>query len=447
MTRNGKPAGPSAAPECARDVIRAIGSRWNRGSVEYAVANGLEGYPLFTGRDIDVVVSRQHLRDAELIVGASLEEAGRVRVTRRRRELVQLIGLCPHGGDAIVIDLFPGLRWGPVWLVTAPAHTELTDVFAVDPWASFVKRILLHVLVAPGPKFRGAPDRLRLTDGERSAAAKRLSLLVGDGLAGRLLLAVEQQDVPALELLRPRLRRSLVTTALLRHPIPTVRGIGEWLRGRVSLAACPAAMPTVSVVGPDGVGKSTLIAEVARQARQRLRCSRVEVHHWRPGVLPQLGSLVGRPLPRGGTPPRRTPGRFAWVRALYYALDFVLGSVLRDRRVSRDLGLVLYDRGALDMCVDSLRYGLPSARPMSWLLRLMPRPDLVVLLRDDPARIRERKAELEEAEIHRQLELWAELAAAGQVDMVLEVDASPGELAGRVVDRIEKLFVARYRQD
>lgn len=426
----------------ATTVLRALADGWNDRGIGYAVANGLEGFPEARGRDLDVVVAPPQLREASDITIATLLRYGRQPVVRRRRELIQHIGFCPAGGEAVIVDLFPGLRWGPSRLVECPDPSGFVDRFAVDPWASFVKRILLHVLVGPTAKFSRAPERLHLDDAECAAASRRLSALVGEGLTIRTLVAVDRGDVGALERLRPRLRLALIRRTFLRRPLAAITGSGEWLSGRVSLLRCSPAMPTVSVVGPDGVGKTTVIAEIARTAKTRLRCTRVEYRHWRPGVLPQLGSFVGKAPPAGGTPPRRTAGRFGWLRTLYYGLDFVLGARLRDRRVSRNLGLVIYDRGALDMYVDPLRYGLRPDLPLRRLLRFLPRPGLIVLLRDDPARIRERKPELEQAEITRQLDVWQALAAAGDVDMVLDVD-DPAMMAERVVDRVAEVVRAR----
>jgi hypothetical protein len=428
------------------DVLHEVAEAWNRVGIGYAVANGLEGYPQTTGRDVDVVVAPAHLQAAGEIARAVMQRNGMLPVSRCTRELMQHIGICPRGGNAVIIDLFPGLRWGPVRLVEAPRPRGRVGPFAIDPWASFVKRILLHVLVAPGAKFAKAPARLDMTEAERCAAVSALPRLVGESLAAGTMAALNARDVAALERLRPRLRASLAIRSL-RRPLRALATAGECIMARIRLATCPSAMPTVSVVGPDGVGKSTLIANVARHAEARLRCPTVAVRHWRPGVLPQLGLLAGRSPPAAGQPPRRTAGRFPWLRSLYYATDFVVGARIRDRRISRDLGLVVYDRGALDMCVDPLRYGLSTDKPIRRLLRFLPRPDLIVLLHDDAWRIRSRKAELDEAEIQRQLDRWLELAADGDVDMVLPVNASSAVLAEQVVERLAQLLLVRLAPD
>ena len=363
-----------------------------------------------------------------------LEQHGWRVVVQTYAELVQHFGIGPSGSESLIIDLFPGIRWGPVWLVEQPAASHDIDGFRVDPWVSFVKRVLLHVLVAPGPKFSVRPDRLELSDAERSAASIRLPRLVGSELAARLIATVQQQDVAGLEALRPHLRRSLVVSSVREAPLRALRTTVQWATMRMTFATTRRVMPTVSIVGPDGVDRIPVLAEVARQARERLRCPRVTVRQGRPGILPQLGGAVETPSRTPVVPARRTASRLGPIRTAYYALDFLLGHVLRDRRISVDLGLVVYEQGALDMYVDPVRYGLASGSMMRPLLRVLPQPDLIVLLYDEPDRIRERKLELEGAEIKRQLDLWMRFAATGAVHMVLPVDSDPPALAQRIVN-------------
>ena len=190
----------------------------------------------------------------------------------------------------------------------------------------------------------------------------------------------------------------------------------------------------IALVGPDGAGKSSLIRELVRLLPDDLH---VEVRHWRPGALPPLASLLGQaPEPgEASVPPRRSGGRFHVARLLYYGVDFLLGDWWLRRRDPQGAGpdIVVYDRCALDMNVDPVRYGLSSSAGTIALWRMIPKPDRVMLLLDDAEGIRARKAELTEAEIRSQMTRWLELARSGRVQGGLEVDAPPSVLAGRLV--------------
>ncbi len=190
----------------------------------------------------------------------------------------------------------------------------------------------------------------------------------------------------------------------------------------------------VAIVGPDGTGKSTTIDEI----RKQLACAGSDVsritRHWRPDLLPALGQLGGkeRVEVQFGGPPRRSPGRFQFLRLAYYGLDFIAGHLLKDNVEKKKNRVVLYDRCALDMHVDPVRYGLKSSRGTRLLWRAVPRPDAIVLLYDAPGRILARKAELSRSELERQFAVWIKLAAERQVDAVVRVNSSPREIARRI---------------
>ena len=71
----------------------------------------------------------------------------------------------------------------------------------------------------------------------------------------------------------------------------------------------------VALVGPDGVGKSTVIQLIQERLRRELPWLQIEMRQWRPALLPNLGE-VGRTGPprRASQKPRRTPGRFHLLR-------------------------------------------------------------------------------------------------------------------------------------
>jgi hypothetical protein len=84
------------------------------------------------------------------------------------------------------------------------------------------------------------------------------------------------------------------------------------------------------------------------------------------------------------------------------------------------------------MQVDPVRFGLRSAVGTQLLAWFTPRPNLVILLEDSPERIWERKREIQQYEMHEQLDRWRKLAETGQVDAIVRVDAEPNVIAHRI---------------
>jgi hypothetical protein len=170
------------------------------------------------------------------------------------------------------------------------------------------------------------------------------------------------------------------------------------------------AQPTgwvVLIVGPDGSGKSTLAQTLIDGFSGVFR--RDSRLHWRPGVLPRPGALIGRAAADPTTPHARQPhGRVISLALLVYTwADFAIGGWLRIWPLKLRTALVVWERGWWDLEVDPRRYRLDVP---SWLVRLLgrliPHPNAVFVLNAAPSLLMARKAELPEEELRRQLAAW-----------------------------------------
>jgi hypothetical protein len=188
------------------------------------------------------------------------------------------------------------------------------------------------------------------------------------------------------------------------------------------------------VAGPDGTGKSTLVRRLTKLAGE---FPTVRTMHWRPGVLPRLGHVVGLGAPDPARPHHRPPTSLpvSLVRLVYYWLDQVVGYWLLISPCIRKGGLVIMERGYWDMLVDPLRYRL---RCPSWIVRLLgalvPRPRLTVILGGDPAVIAARKDELSAGEVARQLACWRRFAL--RRSLWLESGLTEQEVFDQVTQRL-----------
>jgi thymidylate kinase len=163
----------------------------------------------------------------------------------------------------------------------------------------------------------------------------------------------------------------------------------------------------IAFMGPDGCGKSVVIGAVKQQFAPAFRD--VLSFHLRPRALPG-GAVAGTAVtdPHGQAP----RGLIASIaKAFYLAADYFLGYAMQIAPALCRTRLILFDRYIYDLLVDSkrVRYGGPS-----WLLglvaRVVPRPDLIILL-DAPAEILwSRKQEVPFDEVVRQRSAYLELA-------------------------------------
>ncbi len=164
----------------------------------------------------------------------------------------------------------------------------------------------------------------------------------------------------------------------------------------------------VAFLGTDGSGKSTLIEKVTPVLYQMMHHP-VEYRHLRPGLLPSLARLAGKPAmigpvtnPHGG----KTSGWIASVfRFFYYYIDYTLGYYVKifPWLVKRPT-IVICDRYYYEYMIDPRRCAvkLPTgmARFFSWFI---PKPDLILCLGGDPEKIYARKPETSLEEVRRQV--------------------------------------------
>lgn len=421
-------------------VLEAVAAAWNRAGITYAVAHGIGGYPATVGRDLDVLVRADQVTAGLTIAERVLDLHGFTVV--RPPPLWGARLLAVHNADwdiAIEIHTLTQLSWRNVVLADEPRPCERRGPFQVDPWVSFSKRILHPLLGGDTRRYAERPHEWALHSGEHDAVLPVLSSLCGAELAQRLYQALVVGDPSLAAPLVPRLKRAFMRHAWAKAPATSLRLLGNVVRKRLVRPWAPCA-PVVALVGPDGVGKSTILRDVSTGWDPSLFLN-VVVRHLRPGVLPGLGSLADKrvlvPGLDGPLSLRRAAGRFHRLRLYYYLLDYVVGHIIKDRIESSIQRLVLYERYALDMIVNPPRFGLRWGRATWPLERFSPQPDLVVLLYDTPERIRARKPELTLPDIQQQLQHWLRFADDGKIDAVVSVDA-PSE---QVSERIKALIV------
>ena len=205
---------------------------------------------------------------------------------------------------------------------------------------------------------------------------------------------------------------------------------------------------TVLIVGPDGSGKSTLADALPEVCSGLFRRSlRI---HWRPGLLPRPGSLVARGSDGGAPDPSLPHARAPHGRAVslallgYHWLDWFVGGWTKLRFAQARTGLVVIERGWWDVVVDPGRYRLtvpPVA--VNLLGRLLPRPDLAIVLDVPSAAASERKGELPAAEVDRQTRAWRTALPTTLNSVHLDASRPAAETADVVRNEIVRALSAR----
>lgn len=417
------------------EIVEKIAEEWERNDVQYAVSHGLEKYPAELGRDLDVFFHKKDLKRAFQLTCKLLDKEHWIVINPNTPyNLTQLYAF--KKGTHLQIDFFSKLYWLFIPLVETISTTYKIGPFNIDNWSYFAKAILIQILAGNIPRIY----RRELIEDKK--IQKKCEKIFGKSLSNELFTALVGNNEKQLLKIQSNLQKRLILYYVIIKPTSLVN-IFNWLIVKIKRYFVSVA-PIIALVGPDGVGKSHTLREIQKNGLFSTLWGDV-TKHWRPGLLPDLGVLFGRKRTQGATSnaPRRNAGRGSSLRLAYYAFDFLFGDLLVNKVLSNKPKYILYDRCALDMVVDPVRYALASAKGPKLLWNILPKPDKVILLYDTPDRIVKRKAELSTEEIRRQLDIWCELFREGKVNSVVVVDADPSEIADRIDNIIFDAFTSK----
>jgi thymidylate kinase len=264
------------------------------------------------------------------------------------------------------------------------------------------------------------------------------------------------------------LRRELLGRAAREQPL-------RWLIHRLdiplrrfekrSLALLHPPGLMVALLGVDGAGKSTVIERMERDLLPAF--ARTKGYHkrtfpsalnwirrrWRARYRSQAHRVRGERSvsTRHGAhrrPPRKFTGSFA--KLVFWWLDYTLLGYVMDIYPSLVRStLVLFDRYYHDLLVDAKRYRYGG--PL-WLIllvsRLIPRPDLVILLDASPEVLYARKQDATFAEVSRQREAYLDvvkgLSHGHVVDASKPLDGVVAESEQIVLDHLARRAAHRF---
>lgn len=234
-----------------------------------------------------------------------------------------------------------------------------------------------------------------------------------------------------------------------RRLLPRLRarkrfGLSEWIHelGRAARRIARPAGLHIAILGSDGAGKSTLIAQLNPENLPCVR--RRRLFHFRPHLLEANSGRAPVSDPHG-SPPRSRVASVA--KLLYYFFDQWAGYLVAVWPAKIRNELVIFDRSFEDILIDPRRYRLSCTEGLARLLKyLIPRADLTFVLDVEPALVHARKPELPLVEIERQRAAFQQLAKTDRRHILVRADEPAEEVARNVIREMIAWLAAREQR-
>jgi hypothetical protein len=446
-----EPLGPGGGPG---RILAGVFETLDRAGIPYCVLHGYESYPLRIKSDVDCVIDAT-MSDGHILALLShhRDRIGADVVVYRRHHVSPIV-LAGRSADG-------SLSFLKLHLNVDYGHHGLTFYSASQVLASR-RRYRQFWIPEPKIEFSGYLARTIAKGELDDERARRLCSLYQQDAAGCEQEAARFWDTHSRELifsaarsgdweqvrqclgeLRAQLRRRII----LRHPMRFVGKSWHSVLERLNRFWQPNGL-SVALLGSDGAGKSSIIGAVGPLLAPlfaRWTC------RWGPfGGPPLLKFLIRRrddcpmdPNKPHGLPPRSLLASL--MRVGYWFANQTLGYPALHLALAR-WRLVLYDRHFADILVDPRRYRYSG--PL-WLLRLawrlIPKPDLIILL-DAPAEVLQaRKQEVPFEETARQRKAYLSLVQGLRNGRVVDASRPMEPVLGEVSDIILKFLAGRIQ--
>ena len=400
----------------------------NASNVTYCVLRGFEKLPFYTRNDIDIAVDP---RDVGFVISGirriAFENGWHVVSVYRRSEFCRIIMFHPDYEKSLLpIDLvsslsYRGIRYANLESVLKNRRM-INGFFAADPASEFGVSLLGRILTKRASSLSDGKRNhfCEVIESNRAACTAFLRNNVGSELEAKIRRCIENEEWSDLNLLRIELIFQLwKTNGLFHTPIAVFKAAFTTLRDKFGRRGVMDVRGGLFVVllGPDGSGKTSLAVELKTAVSPVF--NNIRLYHGRFKLFPELGSLL-RVFKRGGDSEesfgshsmnRRSISKLrANLNVFYYGLEYVAGHFVIFGNIKKN-NLVLYDRYFYDYHLHP-EYVNASRFLVRFMQTIIPKPDLVLLVKCDPAIIYQRKQELSEKEIERQQNLLDELGRA-----------------------------------
>jgi len=447
--RDKAPTKDSAHGQSLSHFLRLLFRLLDENGIRYCVLHTWEGLPDVLPSDLDLAV---HPRDRARLssVFQGLLDKG-----------YQPVQCCHHAGGhtfdfvwfeargmrSVSVDVASENRQGRLILMRGEdmvlGRLRANGFWIADPAVEFAYLLVKKTLKRRLPNPQAERLKILVNEIGCAQAQKIAGDLFGQRWKERVIEACKGGSLGGL---LGDLRKRLWLTRLTKDPLNPLR----YLLGEVPRFIGRSLRPVglfVVILGPDGVGKSTLVGRIG-ESLASTAFRRCRIFHWRPMVIaPQ--KETGMPV----TDPHDQPPRgvLGSILALFgILLDYWLGFIFILRPILTRAGLVIFDRYYHDLLIDPLRYRYGGPMWLAKFLgRFVPPPDLLFLVLDAGDEvIFSRKREVPPEELRRQREGYRQFTAGVERATLIKTDRgiepTVAEASRVIVEFLTQRFQRRH---
>jgi hypothetical protein len=392
--------------------------------VPFCVLRNYEGFPIYnTGRDIDFLICAS---DLPLAIRAlrSIHGIRIVGYSKRRyvaNIFLQGVSASPES-RALQVDFDLSLTWKGLAYLPAdvvlqaaiPRSKGNSAFFVPSPVHESITSLLTSLIVGGSLKEKYFPQVQRTFASERSGVIAALLPQFGAKVATRLADSVIDGDrEKVLDCVRA-LRTSLLLRNLLRRPLRSALAVVRHYASEVALRYSPNTLETVCILSSVSCGRTALIDALIPILQYSAvvvekRYSRPQLSPWRDPSRKNINADLDVETRAGG------------LVSMAKIVQWVVGEWLS--QLKKDLTLRIADNQSYDLIVAAewRCYGIPK-----WFARLMgkllPAPDLWILLDQETDRMQVESQEVLSAQMHRQLEACRSFVKTRNRYAILDAD-------------------------
>lgn len=398
-----------------KDLISPLIETLNRTGTDYAICGNYGELPEYTSNDVDFWAEDMH-RFENVLLGVASSSGFKLYLRNVRAVGVNYAFVADSGAcnGPIKIDVFEESTYKSIWPLVGKdlimAHRmPFRNFFVIDSEIESIIHFNYYLLNTG--KIREKYTAQIAESRCRDSFGSCLTAAFGEKYSAEILKDIGLGDWRNIEERRTKYRNRFILRKVISLNIRIVWRLLKVLKTGVMRLLVPTGL-SVAFIGPDGVGKTTIIKHM-EDASKDILIKNGKTFYWRFFLLPPLHVLLLRK--KGRTSPTDADGRRKLKRSpvhavmyhlkfLYYLIDFVFGKLKIAGFYSRG-GLVIFDRYYYDNIVypERFRFTVNKDRICN-LARLIYRPDLVFYVNVNGQEVRKRKDELSLREIRKQQE-------------------------------------------